>query len=250
MTKGILLTLFIAVLGLGAGGCNSPTPQKFFENLDLKVTTVGTESFLSLVSVIDLGNVSLAELGVDVLDPKTKASVGKVDFSMLPNGQAQITLSVNAALIDHADATLGSTLPNGNPVPLALGATPGTMLAVPLLTNSRVYVGGDLKKAVYAGVAVGISGLDQVMNQLDTPANLFLMANFGTNILAVGGIYGSTIKDQNGIAVFGKYTANKDLLMPNGDTSAEDYQVEKLSRKTLRKMNRFFYGRPKLVYPN
>ena len=249
--KSITTRIALGVLMLGLSACKNPSPNyKFFENLDVKVTTVGTDSFISLVSVFDLGNVSLAEIGANILDPQTKNIVGTVDFSTLPNGQAQITLSVNAALIDHADATLGQTLPNGNTIPLILGATPGTILAVPFMTNSRVYLGGDLKKAVYAGVAVGINGLDQVMNQLSTPANLFLSANFGANILAVGGIYGSSVPAQNGIAVFGKYTANAADLMPINLDTRKDFQGEKLNIKTQRKMSKFFYGKPRIVYPN
>ncbi len=255
--KSVLAVSLALGLAVVSSGCNSPTTAlKFFETMDMSVTTTSGQSFINLSSTFDLGNVSLAELSFDILDPKSKAVAGVVNFSTLPNGQAKITLSASTALIDHGDITSGMTLPNNAAIPALLGVQTNTLVGIPFANNSMVYVGGDLKTAVFAGVAVGISALGQVMSQLQVPANIFLSDTFSPTLLAVGGIYSSNIANQNGIAVFGKYTPPASMQMaaaPGEDspvvTHVRKLQMDHYSKKNLRNLRKFFYGKPKVVQP-
>jgi len=242
LATGLLAFAFTASLS----ACNAPTPTSFLNSMDLAVTQSNGESYITLTSTFTLGNVSLASVEIPVQDPKTMQNVGTIAFSQLPNGQGQISLNVNASVIANADATLGTTLPNGNGVPLVLGTQYGDMLGIPVLSNSRVYVGGDLKHTIYAGVAFGIPGLDQVMAKLGTPVNIFFTANFGTNIVGVGGVYGSSTANENGIAVFGEYTANAVAQIKNL-TDAQDQQLDHVSPKIQKKLLNFFFGAPRKI---
>jgi hypothetical protein len=240
------LTLAVTASFLSACGGDG-TSADFLKNVNLSVTTQNNDAYLNLVSTFDLGkNVSLAEMAVTIIDPKTRQDRGTVQFSQLPGGIGQITVNVNASMAANADAKLGETLPNGKPLPLALGAHTGEVLGVKLLEHSRIYLGGDTRTSAYAGVGLSISGLDQVMDQLSTAANIFFMGNFSNNVLGVGGIYGSPVKDESGIAIFGKYTAGKSVDVQQLDAS-HDYEIEKLNRATTRKLMRFFYGNKKRV---
>jgi hypothetical protein len=240
-----LTALASVTLAMSACG-NSSTSTQFLKNVDLQVTQVGTDSFLKLTSTFDLGNVSLAQMDISIVDPHTQVERGTVSFAELGNGQAQISVSANASLLANADATLGQTMPNGKPLPLALGAQAGQVLGIKLLEHSTVYLGGDTNTTAYAGVALGIQGFDQVMNQLSSAANIFFMGNFTPQVMGVGGIYGSTVANESGIAIFGKYTNSvavaKTMNVSKMDQNA-DYEIEKLNSNTMKKLTKFFYGR-------
>ena len=241
-----LTSLTVVALTLTACGGNS-TSNEFLKSVNLSVSTQNNDSYLKLTSTFDLGsNVSLAEMSVSIIDPKTQQQRGTVQFAQLPNGQGQISVDVNASLAANADAALGQVLPNGKPIPLALGAHTGEVLGVKILDHSTVYLGGDTKTSAYAGVALGITGFDDVMSQLSTAANVFFMGNFTPNVLGVGGIYGSNVKNESGIAIFGKYTAGKSVNVQQLDLNA-DYEVQKLNRATMRRLMNFFYGKKKHV---
>lgn len=235
----------LVVVSLSAcGGKDS----KFLQSVNVSVTERDQKSFVQLSSTFDLGNVSLAEMAVSVIDPKTQQEAGTINFYNLANGQGKITLDVNASLLLHADADLGLTLPNGRAIPVALNAKHGDVMGIQVLEHSRIYLGGDLKTQVYAGVALGIKGLDQVMSQIQAPANVFFMVNPSAQLMGVGGIYGSPNADQNGVAVFGKYTANPTpQLTSQSVNTSSDYEFDQLNRKTQKRIMNYFYGKKRVL---
>ena len=206
-----LVVVGLTVLSLSACSPQSGAPQ-FLKSTNVAINQQGTDSYVSFSASVNLGNAKFDNVTVGVNDPKTNVQVGSVMFSETTDSTGAaaglITLSVNASLITHADASIGNTLPNNSPLPLALAVQPGEVLAVPFLTHSRVYLGGDLKNKIIAGVAIGIKGLDSVMSQVGFPADIFYMLQFTKNIMGVGGIYGAPAVGENGIAVFGKFILN------------------------------------------
>jgi hypothetical protein len=90
--------------------------------------------------------------------------------------------------------------------------------------------------------------MDQVMDRLQTPANVFFMINPTGSLLGVGGIYGSPNANQNGVAIFGKYTANPTLeLTAQGVGQNADYDYDRLDRKTQNRILKFFYGKKRTL---
>lgn len=238
----------IALVALTA--CNGGTSAKqFLKNVSLSVSQQGNDSYLNLNSNFDLGNVSLAEMTVAIMDPRSHEERGAVHFGMLQNGQAEITLSANASLMANADSVLGQSLPNRKPLPMLLNIPTGEMLGLKILEHSVVYLGGDTRNVAYAGVALGVKGLDQVMNQVMSPVNIFYGQNFGPSIFAVGGLYGSNLPEESGIAIFGKYTkpgiVSKSSIQE--EDTAVDAEISRLNARTILKLHRFFKGKKRTL---
>lgn len=239
----------IAVSLTACKGSSSDT--SFLNNADIGLVTVGDQTTVKMSSTFNLGNVSLAEIAVPVIDPKTEKSVGTVTFSQIPGGLGKVTLDINTSLMSNGSADLGLVLPNGRAVPTILGASQrGDLFGVNVLQKSRVYIGGDLKTGVTAGVAFVIPALDSVMDQLPTAANIFFLGNYG-NVTGMGGIFGSATPEESGIAVFAKYTppaTNKAAFAEQKQIhDVSDFEMEKLDRKTKRRLNRFFYGKHRSI---
>jgi hypothetical protein len=248
-------TLALGGIALGLTACNSSGAVDFLKTMSISVDQQAGAEYLTMTSTFDLGNVSLAEMTVDIVDPTTKAPEGNIQFTQLANGQSQIALSANTSLITDGSAALGAVMPNGNPVPAVLGATPGQMLGIPVLNNSTLYIGGNTNSTAWIGVALSITGFDEVMSSISTSLNLFFVYSATPNILGVGGIYGSQTPDESGVAIFGKYTAPTPAPAANAVAAkslvaaapANDYAIEKLNNYNLNKLAKYFYGKKRVL---
>jgi hypothetical protein len=235
--------LMLGSLGLLLSACSGGNGT-FMKNLDLRVSAQGNESFVTLSSQFELGNVSLDAATYTIKDPKTQQQVGKIDFGQTTGGMGAITMEVNASLLVHADPDLGLTLPNGRPLPLALSIERGDSFGVPVNEHSRVYLGGSLQTTIFAGVAIAIKGLDQVMDQLSNPANVFYNFRPNDKIMGAGGIYGSPVAHQNGVAIFGAYSKNGGMFEIDFN-EFDNNDFNRLDSKTQGKIIDFFYGEPR-----
>jgi hypothetical protein len=195
----------LSLTALSLTACSSSLTS-FLQNMDVSVTQQNNNEYVNLTAVVNLGNVSISGISIPIKDPKTGASLGAVTFGQNSAGQSTIGLSVDETTLSKGDAALGNTLPNGKALPFGLSTTYGDVLALPILTDSRVYLGGDLQSKIIVGVALGISALDGIESEVGGAANLFFSHSFSTSILGMGGIYGSTIPGESGIAVFAQYT--------------------------------------------
>ena len=257
------------------------TPQ-FLRTMDLSITDQNSQNFINLSAEVNLGNAALASLTIPVYDPTNNLEIGQVTFGQAADGNEQITISVDASSLMHGDPTLGQTLPNGLPIPSSLGVPSGTLLAIPILNSSRIYVGGDLKTSVVLGAAFGIPGLDSVMAEIGMAGNIFFSQNFTTDFFGMAGIYASPTTSENGIAVFGRYTipaipapsatpAAAELKMANF-RSAEKIQVantsvplisvkgvmpksgnlsesQNMNQNSGKKLYNYFYGKKNILRP-
>ena len=79
------------------------------------------------------------------------------------------------------------------------------MVAIPVLSDSRVYVGGDLKTSIQVGFALTIAAFDSL--SVIGNSNIFFSEAFNTSLSGVAGIYSGTVAGTSGLAVFAKYTA-------------------------------------------
>ena len=248
--------LAVIVLGMNLVGCSSQT--HFLQNVGLNVSQQGQESVINLSAKVDFGNASLGAIAIPVNDPHTGLNIGEVSLD-----GSMITLSVNASSLLSADPSLGSELPNGRPIPSALGAASGELLAFPILNHSRVYVGGDLKTHVIAGVALAIQGMDGVMGSIGAPANLFFSQTFGS-VVGVAGVYGSPDANESGIAVFANYTmpqSQTQMLMTQSvsrtvshtQTARKAAEVkinQGLSEDDEYHVYNYFYGKRRVLRPH
>lgn len=203
MKNGWKTYSLVVLMSSAQFACSGQSAQ-FLKSMNVSVTQQNSEEFINLTAEVNLGNSTLASLTIPVYDPHTNSEIGQVTFGQAADGNQQITVSVDASSILHADPTLGLTLPNGLPIPPSLGATTGSLLAFPILNSSRVYIGGDLKTNIIVGAAFGIPGLDSIMSKIGFPGNILFSQTFNTNLSGMAGIYASPNVNQNGIAVFAK----------------------------------------------
>jgi hypothetical protein len=243
MNHNLRLSLVLA-LSIVVSAC-SGNGQSFFKNLDIKVSERNNESYVTFTSKFELGNVSLDAATYTIKDPHNgNQPAGKIDFSQDAQGFGLIDMEVNATLLVHADPDLGLSLPNGRPLPLSLSIERGDSFGVPVGEHSRVYLGGSLQTTIFAGVALAVKGLDQVMDQLSNPANVFFLFRPTNTIMGAGGIYGSPNPNQNGVALFGKYSKAGGMLDLEIDED-QDNEFYEMNNETQNKLIDFFYGEPK-----
>jgi hypothetical protein len=193
----------LLIIGQSLMACSN---SQFLKGMNLAVNERNSENYVDLSAEIDMGNISLAGLSLPIYDPHSNLEIGQVGLGTAADGKQQITLSLNATSVLSGDPTLGATLPNGRPIPSAVGAPTNTLMGIQVLNYSRVYIGGDLKSTIYVGVALAIQALDSVTGSIGS-ANLFFAETFNSNLSGVAGIFSSATAHQNGIAVFAKYTA-------------------------------------------
>ncbi len=248
-----MTTVFSACSGKNSG-------SQFLKDMDVSISQIGPDSYINLKASVDLGSVQFDSASISVVDPQTGNPVGSVSFSD-SNGTGVIGLQVNADLLTHGDATLGSTLPNGSPLPLLLNLTPGESLGVNAGSSTRIYLGGDLKTKILAGVAVAIPGLSSATSGISFPANVFFSVPFGTSITGVAGLYTSPTAQDNGVAVFGEYVVPAPAPVANAKVSTilnnpnfesaqnHDYSsYDAMGKKNQNKLMNFFYGKKHKVH--
>ena len=232
----------------------SNSGAQFLKTLDVSVTETNNVSYVNLSAGVNLGSVQLGSESFSIADPSTGEPAGSISFADT-NGIGQITVQVNADLINHGDAALGGTLPNGSNTPLLLNTTPGEVVGINATNVARIYLGGDLKTKILLGVAANIPGLSSVTSKLGIASNIFFSVPFNAELTGVAGIYTSTDASENGIAVFGEYvpaaTANVNTILNNPNyeaAKAHDFSdFEKMSVGVKTKFMNLFYGPKKTL---
>ncbi len=204
-----ILSLIVCV---ALNACGSSTT--FLNSVNVTTTTQNSESFVNLSAVVNLGSSALSSVSIPVVDPNSGVTLGQISMSTTPSNLEQITLSLNASALTSGSSTLGAVLPNGEALPLSLGAATGEVMGIPVLQQSRIYIGGDLKNNVIVGVALGIGALNGVAGNLPIAANIFFSNQFSTQVFGVAGIYASPVAGETGIAVFGKLNIPQPTATP------------------------------------
>jgi len=179
--------------------------SQFLKSMSLSVTDQNNQSFINLTTEVAMGNIALAELTIPITDPKNGKELGSVALQTAADGNQEIVLSVNSTAVLSGNASLGSTLPNGRAIPGATGVSTSALVGIPVLNNSVVYVGGDMKAHIIVGMAITIQAFDTL--SVIGNSNIFFQETFNTSLSGLAGLYTSTTPDQSGIAVFAEYTA-------------------------------------------
>jgi hypothetical protein len=219
---------------------------------------------LSLSSGLNLGNLVLGNLQTPILDPITRNLIGNLTLGStgsLPGQLQNILLNLNPGAALSGSTELGMTLPNGKPLPTELGVSPGELRGIPLLDQSRVYVGTDSKGRSIVGVALTLRELDSVSALMPLASNNFIPRSMPGSTLGLAGIYLSPVPGQSGIAVFGvknsvpstqgtSPTSSAQLAqkesIPSLSQSMQQSSLNGAQRSALLKL---FYGRQRKILP-
>ncbi len=230
----------------------SPNEKLTLKGIDLSTSHVGGDTYIDMEAIIVTGNLKFPNIEVPVMNPASGQSFGQMALQHLDDGTNRIYVSIDYDDAIKLDPKLGKTLPNGREVPSQLGVGSAALVGVPVLEQSRIYVGGDLQKDLFIGAAISIPALDTTFNQVPVPLNLFFNFPFSTEIMGEAGLFSSPQKSQNGVAVFVKKSAptthpsspsrklasiseSQPVLIPSGGE-----EIKHLGTFTLFRLNQLF----------
>ena len=215
------------ILGLTATAC-SPAGNLSVKGVDLNTSQVGNATYLNMEAIVMMGNLKFPNVEVPIINPKTLQSFGQMSLQSLNDGTNRLTVSVDYEQATHLDPSLGTALPNQRELPLSLNIGKTTMVGIPVMQQSRIYIGGDSQSDLFIGAAISIPAFDTVLSQVPYPLNIFFNFPFSPEISSVAGLFSGPAKGQNGIAVFVKkahLTPSLHMLQKSMARSAANVEV-------------------------
>jgi len=223
----------ITLISIAATACG-PNGGISVKSLDINTSQVAADTYINLDTIVVLGNLKLPNVEVPVLNPKTLQPIGQMATENLPDGTNKIMIAINFQEAAKLDPSSGNSLPNGRALPMQLSS--GEMIGIPLMEQSKIYIGGDLQKQIILGAAVAIPALDQLMSNIPIPLNLFFNFSFPDQITAKAGLFTGPSAGESGIAIF----AEK-LLTSTPSTNATELSEDfkNVDMNTLVQLNQF-----------
>jgi hypothetical protein len=178
------------------------------KGVDVSTSVVGTDTYITMDATVSMGSLKFPNVEVPIINPKGLQVLGQMALQSLSDGTNKLTVSIDYEAATRLDPTLGNSLPNLRELPLQLGIPAGTsIIGIPILQNSRIYVGGDSQKNLYIGAAIAIPAFDTILSQVPLPLNIFFNYPFSTDITGYAGLFTGTQAGENGIGVFVKRSA-------------------------------------------
>ena len=260
-SKSILYPLSLSAC-LILTACGSTASKLTIKGVDISTSQVNQDTYVNMEAILLMGNLSFPGMSVPILNPKDMQPIGQLTLQHLSDNSNSLAVSIDYTLVSKMDPSLGSTLPNGREIPVLLGAGNSTLIGVPVLTHSKIYLGGDIKKDLFIGAAIAIPAFDNVMSNVPIPLNIFFNFPFSSEVSSVGGLFTGPTSGQNGVAVFVKKSsipipstpqttvlnqklAFKSSTSPQGPSPIEqaqdgDNEINQLDQYTLYRLNRLF----------
>lgn len=179
-----------AFLTLGATGCG----KSMVKGVDFKTEVQGDSVYASLSTAIDLGKIQLPALSIPI-----GGTLGTLALTNV-QGQNRVSILIDVTRALRTSGMASANLPNGNALPLALGAGSQT-LAFSAGGSSRVYLsvnGSD----ILIGYALVVSQLDAVGRVVPIAVDLFPQFAISKTLSGVSGFFTSPAAGQSGLAFF------------------------------------------------
>lgn len=212
----VLLSFYFGITALALSACG-PTEKLTLKGVDVSTSeTADHKTYVNLEAIIAMGNLKFPNMELPVYHPETKLPMGHMTLQGLNDGSNRVVISVDYEQATKLNADLGKTLPNGREIPGVLGAENAILVGIPAIEQSRIYIGGDLKKDLFIGVAVAIPAFDSVLADVPIPLNIFYNYPFSPEVTGVAGLFTGPIKGQNGVAVFAKRSVIEPTPTPAG----------------------------------
>lgn len=230
--KFVFLSVFITFLS----ACNL-NQNVSIRGVDLHTHEQDGNTMVDLEAIVSLGNLKLPNTNFPI-QSNDKQDIGEGSIQQLDDGTSRIAFSLNYNEADKLDLETGKTLPNHREIP-ALLASDEAFYGIQVLQNSRVYIGGNPKETLYAGVVLNVPAFDHIIAAVPEPLNLFMTFPFSSEVSGVAGIYSSPRSGENGLAVFAKKSQQDSNILASAGTPTES---QKLDRLTLFRLN-YLFGR-------
>ena len=212
MKFNLLLPSVAVLISMSACSQNGNVSLK---GVDLSTSEVGSETYVNMEAIVAMGNLKLPSTEVPILNPTNQQVLGQMSLEALTDGTNRLSVSIDYQAATKLDPSLGATLPNQRELPTQLGLTSDTkMIGIPILQQSRIYIGGDLEKNLYIGAAIAVPAFDTVLDQVPLPLNIFFAFPFSTEVTGYAGLFTGPQKGQNGLGVFVKKIAPTTPVTP------------------------------------
>jgi hypothetical protein len=190
-THKSLITLFIVSLTLvscgGSGG--------YVSNVQVSSEIDNSEVLVSLSAELKIGNISLSDVTLPIIVPRTGREIGTVSMYKNMEGKNKFEVELNVSAIANVEA-VAARLPNGNVLPLIRD---NNVIVIPIQNKANIYLAfSDGVAAI--GATVGIRGLDSLGRSVGE-TSIFPGFSAG-QVLGSAGIYTSRTAGQNGFGLF------------------------------------------------
>lgn len=240
-TKILTRTVSLVVLLFTLASCGSQKPM--VSDIEVQSLTDQGEVFVSMEAVLSIGNVSLVDLTLPIIIPKSQKIIGSVSMYTNLQGQNKFEIEVNLSELANVNAVVAK-LPNGNVLPLI---RENDVIVIPIQEKANVYLAFSDGVAAL-GATVAIRGLDSV-GQSTGSASLFPTFNIN-QVIGSAGIYTSKERGKNGFGIFADISSlidTSDLLGKKVRLAQREMASESLrlnynsinpSRSKKRKMDR------------
>jgi len=206
------------------------------KGLDILESTGENSKFVEWESILTLGNLKLPDNTISVKSP-LQESIGEVNFQKLADGTSRIAIKVDYLAAKKAYSSNSSELPNGLKLPFK-SMNEDSIISIPILENSRLYLGLNKGGAILGGIALNIPALDQILSKTvkGNSINQTLNYDFST-IRGTAGIYSSDNNGKNGVFIFTQkvpYLSELSVIRKPATASTETEKLNLLSMFRLR----------------
>ncbi len=204
--------------------------------VDLHTHEEEGSTYVNLETIVSLGNLKLPNSTIPIQNLEQR-KIGETTVQHLEDGTSRIAVSINYEEVNKMDTELGKTLPNGREVPSLLENNP-SVVGIPVLQNSRIYISSHQKDDLYAGIALNIPAFDHILTRMSAPLNLLMPFPFSEEVMGTAGIYSGPQNGQNGLAIFVKKSQsikNAPSLFPSIPN-----EIKKMNRITRLRVSYLF----------
>jgi len=181
--------------------CGKKPQQQILKDINLETSYRDEDVWISLSSLMYLGNLSFTALDLPIRDPQNFPQI-LGEISLRPTidlSMTEIQLSLNLSKLAKNKGSGVATLPNGSSIPIGGIKKEKVIELVIDKINSKIYLGLDNDTTIL-GFAIAINEFDVLSNYLGG-TNLFLGFNI-ENVLGSVGFFSSIDPGKSGLGLF------------------------------------------------
>jgi hypothetical protein len=199
------------------------------QGMDIVTSTEEQRSIIEWEGIVSLGNLRLPESVLPILSPD-RTSLGELTFQKLDDGTDRISIKLDQSLAQKYFSIKSPTLPNGSTI--VINGKPAIQsLEIPLLQNSRLYLGSDPNGQTFAGIAINLPAFDRILSRY-AKAEVVDSVDFEfSSISGSVGIYGSNTPGFNGVFLL----ANKSNMLSWSGTDRSPASLGKAFSRIFKK---------------
>jgi hypothetical protein len=170
------------------------------KGMDMTTAEEDQHRIIEWEGIISFGNLRLPESNLPILGPD-RIELGELTFQQLDDGTNRISIRLDQSQALENFQLKTPVLPNGSAISLN-GSPLIPSIEIPLLQNSRLYVGTDSEGSTLTGIALNLPAFDRILSKFNHSSVVESVDFEFSNITGSVGIYGSGSSGSNGVFLF------------------------------------------------